>query len=185
MPLTLFDAPPPEPLRESQAAIYQRLAELGISFLRVSHDYAATMEDCLEIGQALGFPLCKNLFLCNRQQTEFYLLLLPGDKPFKTKYLSSQLGVSRLSFATEEALERLLHCVPGSASPLELLFDREGRIRLAVDEELRQDPYLCCHPGYADGTIRISAEDFHRYLASTGHGIEYVTLPREENLSDN
>lgn len=72
-----------------EEAVYDKLEELGIEFARVDHDHADTMEDCLKIESILGAKICKNLFLCNRQQTEFYLLMMPGDKPFKTKFLSA------------------------------------------------------------------------------------------------
>ena len=96
---TRYSGPPTEPRSEQENAIYARLTELGIPFYRVDHEHADTMEDCLAIEKVLGGKICKNLFLCNRQGTRFYLLMMPGDKPFKTKYLSAQLGCARLSFA--------------------------------------------------------------------------------------
>lgn len=102
-------------------AIYDRLEELSIPFVRVDHDHADTIEFCQEVEAVLGSKICKNLFLCNRQQTEFYLLMMPGDKPFKTKFLSAQLGCARLSFADDGHMRDFLQTVPGSVSALELL----------------------------------------------------------------
>ena len=110
-----------------EEAVYDKLEELGIEFARVDPDHADTMEDCLKIESILGAKICKNLFLCNRQQTEFYLLMMPGDKPFKTKFLSAQLGCSRLSFADENHMQDYLSTIPGSVSALELLFDKRTR----------------------------------------------------------
>ncbi|MBO6053395.1 MAG: prolyl-tRNA synthetase associated domain-containing protein, partial [Clostridia bacterium] len=68
--------------------VYDFLDGLGVQYDRVDHEPAATMADCAEVDRALGAPICKNLFLRNRQGTKFWLLLMPGDKPFKTKELS-------------------------------------------------------------------------------------------------
>lgn len=87
---------------------YDLLDELGIEYKRVDHEAAMTMEVCEEIDLALQAVICKNLFLCNRQETDFYLLMMPGDKKFKTKDLSKALGVSRLSFANEKYMELLV-----------------------------------------------------------------------------
>ena len=101
--------------------------ELGIEFARVDHDHADTMEDCLKIESILGAKICKNLFLCNRQQTEFYLLMMPGDKPFKTKFLSAQLGCSRLSFADENHMRDYLSTIPAPSPPWSCCLTRRTR----------------------------------------------------------
>ena len=90
---------------ERVGAVFAALDSLGIPYIRFEHDATATMEDCAAVGKALHGTICKNLFLCNRQQTAFYLLTMPGDKPFHTKDLSAQIGSSRLSFAPPEKME--------------------------------------------------------------------------------
>ena len=122
------------------------LDELGIEYTCMEHAPAMTMEDCRAVDEALGVNMCKNLFLCNRQQTNFYLLLMPGDKPFKTKDLSAQLGVARLSFATAEHMERMLGVTPGSVSVLGLLQDTEREVQLLIDEDILQGERFACHP---------------------------------------
>ena len=117
---TRYSGRPAEKRSEQEEAIYDKLDALGIAYDRVDHDAANTMEDCLLIESTLGGKICKNLFLCNRQETDFYLLMMPGGKPFKTKYLSAQLGCARLSFANAEHMAELLHTIPGSVSALEL-----------------------------------------------------------------
>ena len=159
-----------------EEAIYDRLEELNISFDRVDHPHADTMEACQRIESALGGKICKNLFLCNRQQTDFYLLMMPGDKVFRTKHLSAALGVSRLSFAGEEHLSALLRTVPGSVSALELLFDTAGRVRLIIDEDLLADDTVSGHPGLSTSTLRMSREDLLRYVRSTDHAPTVVHL---------
>lgn len=163
-------------------AIYDRLESLAISFVRVDHDRADTIEVCHRVEEVLKSKICKNLFLCNRQQTQFYLLMIPGDKPFKTKFLSAQLGCSRLSFADDGHLGNLLRTIPGSVSALELLFDEEHKVQLVIDRDLLADAYISGHPGISTSTVRMKREDLLRYVESTGHAPVYVDLPdpREE-----
>ena len=65
-----------------EVRVYDFLDSLGIIYERVDHEAAMTMEACAEIDKAMNTAMCKNLFLCNRQCTDFYLLMLPGDKIF-------------------------------------------------------------------------------------------------------
>lgn len=176
---TRYSGPPAESRSEQENAIYARLGELEIPFDRVDHDHADTMEDCLAIEKVLGGKICKNLFLCNRQGTQFYLLMMPGDKPFKTKYLSSQLGCARLSFADAEHMAACLRTIPGSVSALELLFDTQGRVQLVIDRDLLADETVSGHPGYSTSTVRLKREDMLRYVRSSGHEPVLVDLPRE------
>ncbi|MBE6989200.1 MAG: prolyl-tRNA synthetase associated domain-containing protein [Ruminococcaceae bacterium] len=164
---------------DQEEAIYDRLEALGIAFDRVDHDPADTMEACRAIEGVLGGRICKDLFLCNRQQTDFYLLLMPGDKPFRTKYLSAELGCSRLSFAGPEHMERYLRCAPGSASALELLFDGEGAVRLVIDRELLAEEWYCGHPGRNTSTVRMAQPELLRYAAAAGHTPTVVDLAAE------
>ena len=130
---------------EKEIRVYDFLDSLGIEYKRVDHEAAMTMEACEEIDRTLsegvekGVAICKNLFLCNRQATDFYLLLIPGDKPFKTKYLSAQIGSSRLSFAKPEYMEQYLDITPGSVSVMGLMNDKEKKVRLLIDEDVLQD----------------------------------------------
>ena len=160
-----------------ELAVYDRLEELNIPYLRVDHDHADTMEDCLKIESLLGARICKNLFLCNRQQTDFYLVMMPGDKPFKTKFLSAQLGCARLSFADGDHMAQYLQTTPGSVSALELLFDTDRRVQLVIDRALMEDDFISGHPGISTSTQRLAREDLLRYAASTGHEPVYVDLP--------
>lgn len=160
-----------------ELAIYDRLEELEIPYVRVDHDHADTIEICHEVEKILGSKICKNLFLCNRQQTEFYLLMMPGDKPFKTKFLSAQLGCSRLSFADDGHMRDYLQTVPGSVSALELLFDTDHRVQLVIDRDLLDDDSISGHPGISTSTLRLKREDLLRFVESTGHSPTYIDLP--------
>ncbi|MBQ5399478.1 MAG: prolyl-tRNA synthetase associated domain-containing protein [Ruminococcus sp.] len=134
--------------QDREIRVYEFLDKLGIEYERTDHpdEPATTMEACEKIDAVLNVRICKNLFLCNRQKTKFYLLIMPGDKPFKTKELSKQMGISRLSFADESYMKELLDLFPGSVSVLGLMNDRENKVQLVVDEDVLKEEYFGCHP---------------------------------------
>ena len=177
---TVYTGRPADRRTHAEEAVYDRLDELSIPYLRVDHDHADTMEDCRLIEEKLGAPICKNLFLCNRQQTQFYLLMMQGEKPFKTKFLSAQLGCARLSFADADHMARYLHTTPGSVSALELMFDTEHHVQLVMDKPLLADEYISAHPGLSTSTLRLKREDLLQFVRSTGHEPIVVDLPVEE-----
>ena len=157
---------------------YELLDRLGIEYDRVDHGFADTIELCHGIEKTLGADICKNLFLTNRQQTDFYLLLMPGDKPFKTKLLSKQIGSARLSFAGSEHMEQLLDITPGSVSVLGLMNDAGNRVRLLIDRDLSGDEYLGCHPCINSSTLKIRMSDLtERILPEIHHEPTFVELP--------
>ena len=127
---------------DKEIRVYDFLDKLGIQYQRIDHEAAMTMEACEEIDRALGdnTTICKNLFLCNRQETDFYLLLMPGDEPFKTKDLSAQIHSARLSFAKPEYMEKYLDITPGSVSVLGLMNDSEKKVQLLIDEDVMKEP---------------------------------------------
>lgn len=155
---------------ELERETYRKLDELCIGYERVDHDAAATIADCELVGSELGIKICKNLFLCNSGKTVFYLLLMPGDKHFKTKEVSHALGVSRLSFAPEEYLYELMGLKPGSVTVLGLMNDREHRVNLLIDKDITSEEYLGCHPCVNTSSLKIKMSDIlEKFLKSTGH----------------
>ena len=140
---------------------YEFLDRLGVEFDRTDHpDQPATsMEVCAKVDAVLDVHICKNLFLCNRQKTSFYLLIMPGDKPFKTKELSGQMGVSRLSFAEETFMEQFLDLHPGSVSVLGLMNDKDHRVQLVIDEDVLKEEMIGCHPCENTSSIRFPTKD--------------------------
>ena len=145
--------------QEREMRTYDLLDSLGIEYERCDHEPAMTMEACEEIDKVLGVSMCKNLFLCNRQKTDFYLLLMPGDKPFRTKELSSQIGSARLSFASGEDMEKYLGLLPGSASVMGLMNDVDREVRLLVDRDLLDSEYFGCHPCVNTSSLKIKSTD--------------------------
>lgn len=163
---------------DKELRCYDLLDRLGLSYDRVDHDAADTIEACAAVEQVLGAGICKNLFLTNRQQTAFYLLLMPGHKPFRTKALSHQIGSARLSFASPEHMLELLDITPGSVSVLGLMNDRDARVRLLIDRNLLDDAYLCCHPCINTSTLKLRMVDAVGVLIpALAHAPTYVDLP--------
>ena len=160
---------------------YDFLDSLGIEYQRTDHEPADNMEACNKIDAVLGVIICKNLFLCNRQKTHFYLLMMPGDKKFKTKELSSQINSSRLSFATPEDMLKYLDIEPGAVSIMGLMNDKEQTVRLLVDEDVLKDDYIGCHPCVCTSSLKIKTNDiFEKFLPAVGHEIETVHLVGED-----
>lgn len=167
---------------EKEIKCYDLLDTLGIAYWRLDHALAQTMEVCAEIDKSLDALICKNLFLSNRQNTAFYLLMLPANKPFKTKSLSAQLGVSRLSFGRPEDMERLLDNTPGSATILGLMNDTQNRVQLVMDTEVLRQPYLGCHPCINTSSLRIDMRDVkEKLIPALHHEPILVELPWEES----
>ena len=164
-----------------EVRVYDFLDRLGVSYTRVDHEAAMTMEACAAIDEMLQVTMCKNLLLCNRQCTQFYLLLIPGEKPFKTSVLSKQIGSSRLSFAGAEYMEEFLDITPGSLSILGLMNDRENRVTLLIDEEVLAGESVGVHPCVNTSSLGLRTADLvQTIIPAMGHPVTVVTLPKGE-----
>lgn len=163
---------------EREARVYDLLDKLGIEYERTDHEEANTMEKCNEIDKILDTIICKNLFLCNRQQTEFYLLMMPGDKPFKTKYITKQLGCSRLSFAPSEKMLEYLDIKPGAVSIMGLMNDKDNKIQLVIDKPVVESETLGCHPCVCTSSLKFKTKDIiEKFLPAVHHEPIIVDLP--------
>lgn len=170
-----------EEREEKEIRVYDMLDQLGVGYQRVDHEAAFTMEACEKIDKVLQAPTCKNLFLCNRQKTKYYLLLIPGDKVFKTKELSKQIGSARLSFGSPEAMEEMLGVTPGSATIMGLMNDPEHKVQLLVDEDVLKEEEFGCHPCVNTSSLRLKTADvFGKVLEHFGHEMVKVHLVGEE-----
>ena len=168
---------------DKEIRVYDFLDKLSVTYQRVDHEAAMTMEACEEIDRTLGddTAICKNLFLCNRQETNFYLLLMPGDKPFKTKDLSAQIGSARVSFAKPDYMEQYLDLTPGSVSVLGLMNDHEKKVQLLIDEDVLKDPYFGCHPCINTSSLKFTTKDFiEKIIPALEHEPVIVNLPVPE-----
>ena len=173
----IFTSVPEDERSPEETAVYKLLDRLGVSYTRTEHEAAMTMEDCQRAEELLDVKICKNLFLCNRQKTVFYLLMMPGDKPFKTKDLSAQIGSSRLSFAGEEYMRELLGVTPGSVSVLGLMNDDENKVRLLIEKDVLSEEYFGCHPCKNTGSMKIRMKDLTDViLPAVGHDYTEVEM---------
>ena len=157
---TLYeDIPSPEGREEKEMAVYRLLKELQIPYERLDHEPMETMEACQDVDKLLHIHMCKNLFLCNSQKTVFYLLMMPGEKKFKTKELSKQIGSARLSFASEEYMVKFLNIHPGAVSIMGLMNDTDKRVNLLIDEDVLKEEYLGCHPCVNTASLQLKTRD--------------------------
>ena len=157
---------------DKEIRTYDFLDKLGIEYQRIDHEAAFTMEVCEEIDKTLGATICKNLFLCNRQKTDFYLLMIPGDKTFKTKELSHQIGSARLSFASPQDMEKYLD--------ITLMNDHDNAVRLLVDEDVLKGEWVGCHPCINTSSLRIKTKDmFGPVIKAMHHDMTVVKLTGE------
>lgn len=162
---------------DKEIKCYDFLDNLKVEYQRVDHEAADTMEICEEIDKTLGAMICKNLFLCNRQQTTFYLLMIPADKVFKTKDISAQIGSSRLSFATAEHMEKYLNITPGSVSVLGLMNDLDNAVTLLIDKDVLNDEYFGCHPCINTSSLKIKTSDLiEKIIPALNHKYTTVNL---------
>ena len=163
---------------DKEMRVYNLLDSLGIEYDRTDHEAAGTMEDCLEVDKILGVIICKNLFLCNRQKTKYYLLMMPGDKQFKTRDISSQIGSARLSFAGAEEMEQFLDITPGAVSIMGLMNDAENRVQLLIDKPVMESELLGCHPCVNTASLRLKTKDvLNKFLPAVHHEAIAVDLP--------
>lgn len=181
--MNLFKGKPDDPehnMIDDEEIVYDFLDKLGIEYRTLTHHAAFTMEECEEVRKEIGAPVFKNLFLTNKQQTQFYLLMLPANKPFKTKYLSSQLGCARLSFAEASHMKEYLHILPGAVSPMGLIHDADNKVNLIIDNDLKDITEYACHPCVNTASIVMSLSDLlNKVLPNSGHKFTWVNLPND------
>lgn len=181
--MELFDGRPADTAGRLPREIrtYDYLDKLGITYQRTDHEPADNMEACNAIDAVLGVIICKNLFLCNRQKTAFYLLMMPGDKKFKTKELSAQINSARLSFAEPQDMLKHLDIEPGAVSIMGLMNDTDHSVSLLIDEDVLKGEYIGCHPCVCTSSLKMRTEDIiHTFLPATDHSWQTVVLKGEE-----
>lgn len=162
---------------DKEIRTYDLLDSLHIPYQRIDHEAMPTIEACHDVDKRLGIHVCKNLFLCNTQKTNFYLLMMPGEKKFQAKVVSKQLGVARLSFAPEEYMLELLDITPGSVSVMGLMNDSENKIQLLMDRDLLKEEYLGCHPCINTSSLKLSTKDIlEKFLPAVHHEAVFVDL---------
>jgi Ala-tRNA(Pro) deacylase len=161
-----------------QKETYEALAKLSIPFERVDTDEAITMEDCVPIDERLSMKMVKTLLLCNRQQTEFYLFVTAGAKPFASKAFSQALGIARVSFAPKEMLETKLGTPIGACTVFSLLRKEAAGVTLVIDADVLKEPFYGCSDGTTTGYLKIKTDELlNVFLPSTGHQPLIISVP--------
>ena len=175
---TLYTTKPdPQGRLEKEMAVYELLEKLEIPYVRVDHEVTPSIEACHGVDELLGISICKNLFLCNRQKTDFYLLMMPGDKTFRTKELSAQIGSARLSFANEEFMAEYMDLTPGSVTVMGLMNDKDQKVRLLIDKDVVESEYMGCHPCINTSSLKLKTEDvLIKFLPYIKHEYTQVEL---------
>ncbi len=159
---------------------YDLLDKLKIPFKRIDHEVAMTIADCDEIDHLFGCKIYKNLFLRNSKGDEYYMVVMPGNKKFRTAILSKQLGTTRLSFADEKYMEDFLDLTPGSVTVMGLMNDHDNKVKLVIDKELLNEKYFACHPCINTSSIRMLTSDvIDVFLPAVHHEPVFVDLGDE------
>lgn len=169
---------------DTELRVYDFLDQLWIEYERIDHEAVETMEDCIEIDQALApAVVCKNLFLTNSKEDHYYLLMMLGDKKFRSSEVAGQIGSTRLSFASAERMKEYLDIRPGSVSVMGLINDTGRRVKLLVDEDLLAHELLGCHPCVNTSSLRLKTGDvLEQFVPATGHDYVVVHIGKAANL---
>lgn len=174
---TIYSSAPEESRSEVEDMTYAFLKKHNISFSRIDHDEANTIADCREIEKVLDAEICKNLFLKNSAKTQYYLLLMDGNKKFDSKVISRQIGSTRLSFADADDMSSMLGIYPGSVSVMGLINDESCSVSLLIDSGLTEKEYFCCHPCKNTSTLKFLTNDIlNRFIPATNHNYTIVNL---------
>jgi Ala-tRNA(Pro) deacylase len=148
--------------------LFRALAGLGIATTTVAHPPVLTMAESRAVrGELPGAP-CKNLLLRDRAGA-FYLVVTRESRRLDLKTLAQHLGCARLSFASSEAMTRVLGISAGTATPFAAVNDPGGAIRIALEQSLLDEPQLCFHPLVNTMTTAIAPADLLRFLDAVAH----------------
>jgi Ala-tRNA(Pro) deacylase len=161
---------------DRESAVAARLAELGIAFERHEHPPVATVEEAVQHWSGIDATHCKNLFLRNQKGNRHYLVVLLHAKRADLRAVADQIGDGKLSFASPERLQTHLGLTPGSVSPFGLINDAAHTVRVVLDRDLKAASRVSFHPNINTRTYVISSDDFIRFLAATGHTVQYVAV---------
>ncbi len=157
--------------------VYEKLRELGIPFERVETGEVITMEQCADINAKLNMNMVKTLFLCNRQQTEFFLFVTMGDKPFHTKEFSAALDIARVSFAPPELMESILGTKIGAATVFSVLLESARNVRLVLDRDVADLEFYGCSDGTTSCYLKLRTADIvRRLLPAVGWSAELIRI---------
>lgn len=173
----IFKTKPEDNRSDLENKVYEELERLNIEYERVDNDSVESMEECIEISNKLGAEIRKTVFVCNRQKTNYYLVILPADKRFDSKKFSSELEIARVSFASGEDMEALLGVSPGTATIMTVLNDKDNKVAVIIDKEVANNEYFACNPGANTTHIKFKTSDLiNKLLPDTNHLPKIIEL---------
>ena len=171
----ILTTPPPAYSSELQRKVYETFSVLGIPFGRVDTDPGITMEDCRHIDAKIGVRIVKTIFLCNRQQTAFYLYVTTDDKPFVTRDFCGALGIPRVSFAPADKLWELTGVRVGATTLLSAILPSAADVRLVMDRSVAESEWFACTDGTATCFVKILTRDLlEKYLPAAGRSVTLI-----------
>ena len=166
----IMTTPPAEFASTLQRKVYKAFAVRRIPFGRVDTDPGLTMEDCQHIDAKIGVRIVKTVFLCNRQQTEFWLYVTSDDKPFVTREFCAALGgIPRVSFAPADKLRELTGVEVGATTILSAILPECASVHLVMDRAVAEAEWFACTDGTATCFVKLRTADLlGKYLPLTG-----------------
>ena len=143
---------------------YQELERLNIKYERVDNDTVEAMEECVEISKKLGAEIRKTIVVCNRQKTQFFLVILPANKRFDSKLFAAMMHTARVSFASP-------------ASVMGILNDPEGKVKVVIDKAVADAEWFACNPGANTSHLRFKTKQLiNNFLPAEKHKPEIIML---------
>ncbi|HKU98475.1 MAG TPA: prolyl-tRNA synthetase associated domain-containing protein [Vineibacter sp.] len=162
-------------LPTTPAAVLARLSVLGIAHETVTHEAVFTVEQSTAVRARLPVlqsgTHIKNLFLRNKRE-QMWLVTVEAHRTVDLKQLGERIGAGRVSFGSPERLMRHLGVRPGSVTPLALINDAAGHVRLAVDRAVLEADAVWAHPMVNTMVTRLSGADLRRFFDATGHAAQ-------------
>ena len=156
--------------------VFDYLDSHGIAYEWYEHPAAPTVEEAMRYCKEDGAKHCKNLFFRNHKGNRHYLVVFANDRQLAIHDLEQRLRQGKLSFASEQRMERYLGLQPGSVSPFGLINDVENHVHLFLDERLLAEPQLAFHPNDNRASVTLARAEFMRDLEGVGNSYEFVAL---------
>ncbi len=163
-------------MEDRKQKVFDYLDQADIPYEWYEHPEAPTIEIARQYWRNDGSKHCKNLFFRNHKGNRHYLVVFDCDQQMAIHDLEHRLHQGKLSFASEQRMERYLGLRPGSVSPFGLINDTENHVHLFLDSTLKNQPSLSFHPNDNTATVVISREAFQRFLDICGNSYEYINL---------
>lgn len=149
--------------------IRQMLEDKTIGFRMLEHPAVYTMQEMQALGILREGRVCKNLFLRDQKGKQHFLVSLPEEKQVSLKTLGERLGGQKLSFASEERLQKYLGVTHGAVSPLGVLNDETHSVTVVLDSEILQWDAIGVHPNDNTATIWLTPEALRSILDKAGN----------------